>query len=199
MIVTYLWNVALAEALFPALQAVEIGLRNSISAGLTARYGTEEWYDQPQLLGVAQQRAVARAKGDVLAAKGALSAGRVIAELHFWFWTSLLSQPYHHPLWAPQQFALIDAVFPHVRQSQRNRRKLHQRFNAVRGLRNRVFHFEPLWNRSDLRQDHLEMLDALGWISPAMEATVRLIDRFNAVRTHGRAHAEQLVRAHLGI
>jgi hypothetical protein len=42
------------------------------------------------------------------------------------------------------------------------------------------------------------MLDALSWISPEMCDTVRLIDRFDDVHTHGRARIEGLVRARVG-
>ena len=197
MIVTYMWNGALSEALFPALQAVEVALRNSISAALAHRYGTDQWYDQPEILGQAQQQAVQRAKSDVFAAKGTVSPGRVVAELRFWFWISLLSQPYHHVLWAPQQFALIDIVFPGVSRSYRNRRRIHQRYNDIRGLRNRVFHYEPIWHRPRLLAEYREIIEAIGWISPTMRDTVALVDRFDDVYARGRQQIEVLLRRQL--
>ncbi len=90
-------------------------------------------------------------------------------------------------------------MFPHVPRRQRNRRKIHQRYNAIRGLRNRVFHFEPLWNRPTLRQEHDDMLESLAWISPTMAATVRLVDRFDDVYVRGSDRIEQQLRMHLGL
>lgn len=199
MIVTYLWNVALSEALFPALQGIEIALRNSISAGLADRYGTDRWYDRPGILEPIQAAAVAHAKQAIATSNKPVTSGRVIAELNFWFWTSLLSQPYYHRIWAPRQFALIDHVFPNVSHSFRNRKKLHRRCNAIRGLRNRVFHFEPIWDDPTLQQEHADILGALAWISPTMQATVLLTDRFDDMYINGQARIAALVCGHLGI
>jgi hypothetical protein len=41
----YLFNLALSEALYPSLQFAEISLRNAVHRELTARCGTEAWYD----------------------------------------------------------------------------------------------------------------------------------------------------------
>lgn len=199
MVVNYLWNVALSEALFPALQGLEIALRNSISAGLSDRYGTDSWYDLPGILEPTQVAAVSRAKHAIVASNKSVTSGRVIAELNFWFWTSLLSQPYHHRFWTPQKYALIDRVFPHVSRSSRNRRKLHRRCNGIRALRNRVFHFEPIWNYPTLKQEYADILEALDWISPTLHATVLLTDRFADTYSTGQARIEALVRGHLGL
>ena len=43
-LVTYLWNVALSEALLQGLSALEIGLRNSIHNAFTAHTRTQYWF-----------------------------------------------------------------------------------------------------------------------------------------------------------
>ena len=67
--------------------------------------------------------------------------GRIIAELNFGFWTSLLDRRYEQVLWP----AMIKQVFPHMPRRQRTRVNLVERFNEVRQLRHRIFHHESIW------------------------------------------------------
>jgi hypothetical protein len=41
----YLWNAQLGEAFHIPIQAVEVGLRNSINLGLTTTFGQDWWQD----------------------------------------------------------------------------------------------------------------------------------------------------------
>ena len=58
----YLWNMALSEALYSPLQIAEISLRNTLHGCLTARFGTDAWYDAIPLLPVWQQRQLSEAR-----------------------------------------------------------------------------------------------------------------------------------------
>ena len=60
-----------------------------------------------------------------------------------------------------------------------------QRLSKIQELRNRVFHHEPVWHLPELERRHQEILETIGWISPAMLATTRLLDRFDSVYTSG--------------
>ncbi len=72
------------------------------------------------------------------------TSGQIVAELTFGFWTTLLSQPYHQRVWAPDRTALIRAVFPHLPPVPNNRQAVHQRYNDLRFMRNRIMHHEPI-------------------------------------------------------
>lgn len=50
MMVNYLWNIELSEALYPCLQSFEVALRNSIHASLSDHFQNEFWFDQGILL-----------------------------------------------------------------------------------------------------------------------------------------------------
>ena len=39
----YLWNIALCEALYPSLQILEVGFRNSVHSEIATATGTPEW------------------------------------------------------------------------------------------------------------------------------------------------------------
>ena len=62
MLTNYFWNIALCEALYPTLHAVELSLRNAIHTTLTNRYNTEEWWDVPRILYIDQKRDLDRKK-----------------------------------------------------------------------------------------------------------------------------------------
>ena len=104
-------------------------------------------------------------------------AGRIVAELRFGFWTALLSAPYHNSFWMPGRATLLRTAFRHMPPSQRLRKDIHTRFNDLRLLRNRVFHYESILRRP-LIAEHAQLREAIGWISPAMVDIIALVDRF---------------------
>lgn len=186
MMVNYLWNLALSEALYPALGAMEVALRNSIHAAATSRYRTDLWFELPDLLQPGQLAAVRNARDGLIQRGKDPSADRIVAELHLGFWTTILSRPYHPKFWNPNRGAMLKTVFPRLPIPLRQRHLVHRRYNDLRFLRNRVFHYEPIWNRSDLPAEHARLLETIGWISPAFLATVELLDRFPDTSRHGR-------------
>jgi hypothetical protein len=210
LLARYLWNMALCEALYPALHSLEIALRNSLHAALTASFGVT-WYDDPTVLIEPRGRSeVVEAKQRLRAQGKPLEADRIVAELPFGFWTSLLNvayaqsavrrPPVHKPLW-PTLVAVAFPRFVPVGGPLAGRRALSRRFNGIRhNVRNRVFHHEPIWRgwhdrgsgiRVALTTQHAEVLEAIGWISPALRQAVVGMDRFPAVYAGGVAPFRQ--------
>lgn len=179
----YVWNMLISEALYPALQGLEITLRNSIHSAATDAFGSEFWMDSKRSpLQDRERKSVRKAKTRLLDDDKAITPGRLVAELNFGFWTSLLYSRYEQVLWPK----LTKSAFPHVPRRMRNRKALDSRFNSIRYLRNRVFHYESIWHWKDLTQQHADLLDAIGWISPAVQRTVAIMDRFPTV--YGKGH-----------
>ena len=178
----YVWNMALSEALYPALQGVEVVLRNAIHEAARRHFGRDDWFDDT---------AVIHHRNDIVNLKKAkemlqrqnkpLEPSRIIAELSFGFWTSLLDRRYERVLWP----RLIRAAFPHVPRRLRTRRELSRRFHRIRLLRNRVFHHEPIWHWRDLAQQHIEILEAIARIEPDVRELVVSIDRLADVYRNG--------------
>ena len=202
----YLWNLALAEALHPSLHCLEIALRNALNNAISATHGSQ-WYDNQQVLVDAWGRdEVQKAKIRLARKEKPLDPGRIVAELEFGFWTSLLdkryaqsavSPTYQFPLWP----GLIPVAFPRFTQASGNpsagRPALSKRFNAIRKqLRNRVSHHEPIWRgwydrssgiRTSLDDEYSMILEALAWLSPELRDTVVKMDRFPEVYRAGFA------------
>ena len=127
------------------------------------------------------------------------TAGLIVAELNFGFWTTLLSRNYHGLLWSPNNAANLRAAFPHVPKRLFRRDAIHKRYNDLRFLRNRVMHHEPIWYRRGLAQEHHEIIEAIGWISLTLCHSVKLFDNFPDVHSNGRSRVETSIRSHIGI
>lgn len=86
MIVNYLWNIELAEAIVPTLHGCEVVLRNAIHKAISDATGNDMWFFQEGLLlpdelqdFVAAYRRVYKKPPPI--------AGRIVAQLIFGFWT----------------------------------------------------------------------------------------------------------------
>ncbi len=82
----------------------------------------------------------------------------IVAELNFGFWVSLLGKPYDATLWRHTLHKGFRASG-----GGKKRSDVHGRFNAVRRLRNRVAHHEPIFHKP-LLQLHTETIEAIGWM-----------------------------------
>jgi hypothetical protein len=197
MVVTYLHNMALCEALYISLGFLEVALRNSLHGSLTALHGSASWYTLPGVLEDDQQRDVRRVSNRIRGERKQVTPDRVVSELNFGFWVALLSTPYDARFWRPQKARYLKSSFPHVPRNRRQRPIIYKRYNELRGLRNRVFHHETIWNRATLSRDYSNLYEALEWISPDMAAISRLVDRFPDVSANGRSVVESMLKNHL--
>lgn len=187
----YLWNTRLCESLYPTIQFLEVALRNSLHSSISTKYGAGPfkdipcWLDNdPPILEPDELKSVARAKRTLVEQGKPLQIGRVVAELNFGFWTSLLDLRYERftNIFWPQ---LLQPTFPFMPRRIRTRKIVSSRFNNIRHLRNRVSHHEPIWHWKDLPDQHAQLVEALSWISSDLVVLARRIDRFNEVFREG--------------
>lgn len=66
----------------------------------------------------------------------------LVAALHFGFWTSLFTHRYKIALFRK----IVKSVFPDLHSSQRTRNFIMARLDRIRNIRNRIFHYEPIWH-----------------------------------------------------
>lgn len=178
----YALNMALCEALYPALQYAEIALRNAIHRGLTIRCGTDQWYDAGLGLTPWQEARIQDAKTNLARNAKPNTSGRIVAELTFGFWTAFFN--HFHARSGIGHF-LTRHVFAHAPKTERALSKVDTRWNAIRDLRNRVFHHERIIHWRDLHDQHDSILQVIGWISPELRQMTEAMDRFKALRAEG--------------
>lgn len=184
----YTWNTAISAAFYGPLQSLEVGLRNAMHRQLSAAYGPN-WFDIPAA-GL-DERTVAhvqRARDDLQRKKHAANAPDIVAALSFGFWISLLERggriqavgggkaDYEKTLWRPA----LRGAFPHAQNL--TRRQAQIRLNALRHLRNRIAHHEPIFPRN-LQDDLADISQVLGWISPHKQAWMQAHCRIGGLLT----------------
>lgn len=179
-VLRYLWNTELSASFYAPLQHLEVALRNAMHEALTVKYGTEFWFDTPELLHAFQVEQVDKARRKIGLPVG-YGAGKIIAELEFGFWTALLHKKYA-PSLVP---VLMKDAFRCVEKGCRTREFLSEALNKARMLRNRIFHHEPIWYFRDLPDQHMMILQLILWVSPSLFRIALLTDRFSCVYKAG--------------
>ena len=176
---TYLWNSALCESLYPSLHGIEVSLRNSIHEAASSKFGNEFWF-KGYLIG-REKATIEKIDEDFSRRRIEATPGKYISECNFGFWVSLFKSEYETTLWR----VLARDVFPYAPRHLSTRGIIRRRLDGIRRLRNRVFHFEPIWNLPGLEQQHGIILETIGWISPALREMTLLVDRFPQVFDDG--------------
>ena len=164
-------NTDLSEALYGILQGLEIALRNSIHHTMSANTGREDWFDAIAFA-YPQTEQLSSAKKALTQQSKPLETGRIIAELSFGFWTSLLGPSYSNKIWFPLKLWM---AFP---AKSCGRKETYKRLDKIRLLRNRVAHHESILARN-LRQDVLEITEVISWICPTTSEWVKETTHFN--------------------
>ena len=178
----YLLNIAVCESLYSPLGMCEIALRNAIHTAMSSFYGQSTWYDVAELSpwGYSQ---VGEAKQKIARSGKTVGPGRVVAELHFGFWTSLFEDHYERQTrFLPRG---IKKVFPGLPKSLHNRKNIKARLEQIRQLRNRVFHHERIIHWNDLLCQHARIVETIAWISPELSDMALKLDRVLEIHKAG--------------
>ena len=168
----YAWNIQISAAFQASLGCLEVACRNAMHHELSGLFGREDWWRAPELrLHHVADRIVTDAVDVISRRRERQTPGRIVAELPFGFWVSLLGSgaDYETRLWRPA----LRHAFPGYRG---RRTPLHQELDDGRRLRNRIAHHEPIYGR-DLVKDHERTLRLLTHISADYAAWVRGHDR----------------------
>ena len=163
----YVYNLRLAGAMIPMLHVLEIALRNGIHNRLKTHYDKEDWWcewiNDPNFKN--QNDKLTKTTKRLESEKARCTPNKIVAELDFGFWVSFFNEKYQAVLWKP-----LRQIFTQCPKRQRQRHKISKRLNAVRKLRNRVFHHEPLlWLNPDLEKQHQTGIEVIEWIDPKLK------------------------------
>lgn len=181
----YMWNTDLSAALYHPLQGLEITLRNAFHRELSKTYGSD-WYNQiSHILTDISNDNIAKAIRDITNRGKNATPPRIVAELSFGFWVSLLgagrkgNNNYEMKLWRP---ALYKA-FPNKPARNFNRKAANREFTHIKELRNRIAHHEPIIHNQDVLNEYYRILDAISWLCKDtaiwVSSNSRFIEVFN--------------------
>ena len=91
-IALYTLNSRISEALYLPMQMLEITLRNRIHTVMRTAFHDTWFCDEGQLLGRRQPEQLEKAIIDIKEQKKEGTAGQIVAELTFGFWTAMLGR-----------------------------------------------------------------------------------------------------------
>ncbi|MBX9571247.1 MAG: hypothetical protein K2X77_20290 [Candidatus Obscuribacterales bacterium] len=167
----YLWNIALSESLYGPIHHAEVTFRNALYQQMLNKHGAN-WFDSLTL--APHMDLMLNEAKDSLAREGKpITDPRLVAELNFGFWLSLLAKRFETSLWIPCLRHALPARPRHIL-----RNDVYQSLNKIRLLRNRIAHHEPIFERR-LADDYGGILELVGWICAD---TARWIDQNNRFR-----------------
>jgi hypothetical protein len=163
----YKANIEVSETFYPLLAILEVGLRNQMDYQLKRKFNTDSWFDNNDFIKIVSRFQIDRitdARNSILREKKIVTSGKVISELSFGFWTSLLDSKFERTLWKKLRLS-----FPNCPKAIRQRKTMSSKFNGIRKLRNRIFHHEPVtWNIDVIRNYRDEIIEAIDWIDKGL-------------------------------
>jgi len=163
----YKANIEISETFYPLLAILEVGLRNQMDYQLTRKFTTEAWYNENSFIKIVSRFQIDRitdARNSILREKKEVTPGKIISELSFGFWTSLLDSRFEKSLWKNLRLS-----FPNCPKQIRQRKTMSSKFNGIRKLRNRIFHHEPVtWNIAVIKNYRDEIIEAIDWLDKGL-------------------------------
>lgn len=161
-ILRYNFNIELSRAFYPALHILEVSIRNNLHLAFADYLNDPNWlmnYSNHSLIHNRERKKIEDALKELSKKKKPIEEGRIIAELNFGFWVNLFDRPY-----TDVHLKTGKDQFPNATAPQRNIAKLRTDLNQIRFLRNRIFHYEPIWHWNNLEELFLDIKQIINYM-----------------------------------
>lgn len=180
----YQWNLQISSAFIIPLQVCEIAARNGVVLALERQYGLN-WHLSDSFIRSLPHPKYGyspsidfRQTSDKLSRRHVLTEGKIVADLKFAFWESMLTKRHDTRLWKPyfsKAFPYADNPEVHL-----SRRKINQSLGQVRELRNRIAHHEPIFTRN-ITEEYNRIIDIIGYRCPVSSDWVQKIQSVTTI------------------
>jgi hypothetical protein len=159
----YQWNAEVSECFYATLTVLEVLMRNRLSEAIAVNFRNPNWLTSAAAwLGDEQKNDVEEGIRYLAKRGHPITQDRMVQEMSFGFWTSLLSRHYEVLIFRN----IAAGAFPGMTRAMRTRDNVSRRIESIRKLRNRIFHFRRIWNRLDLLAEFDGILEAIDWLNP---------------------------------
>lgn len=159
----YQWNLDVSCAFFAPLQVCEVSIRNAIAEAIELTYGPNWPYEQSFEIALPNPPRSYSPRANLLQHRNEPTTGKVIAELKFVFWERMFTRRHDSTIWNHH----LRTVLPHVdpnKTVQELRKDAYDTLNAIRDLRNRIAHHEPIFRRN-IQEEYDRIRAVVGWRS----------------------------------
>lgn len=178
----YQWNLELSAAFMVPLQLCEVGVRNGVVEAVEKVHGaTWPWSNGfIRSLPVPKKNWHYNPQRDLQSVASRMpTAGKVVAELKFAFWEKTFTVGQDARLWVPH----MNAAFPGIPAGTPvpvARANAYAALIAVRELRNRIAHHEPIFTRN-IADEYQRLHDVVRWRNPTAAAWMDGIQKVTAL------------------
>lgn len=195
LIQRYKTNLRISQALYPELSTLEVTLRNAIDTMLKScisQTWLEDEIKQQHILTNHEHDKLIRAYNDTKSEynKAEFTIGKVIANLNFGFWTNLCSKKYNAVIWT-KKGAFTGVFMNYPKGMQQQIHILSLRLRAIRNLRNRIFHYEPIFkNPHNTLKMYNEIREIISYLpgddSNILQDTSNFLDIYNRALSNSK-------------
>ena len=148
----YHWNLAVSAAFIVPLQLCEVAIRNAVVEVLERVHGADWPWSNGFARSLPRSATGYNPENNLRAvARRHRSAGQVVAALHFAFWGALFTAGQDGRLWEPWFRAAFPGS-PALLPIAVARAAFYADLSAIRTLRNRIAHHEPIFTRDILAE-----------------------------------------------
>ncbi|MBP9674594.1 MAG: Abi family protein [Bacteriovoracaceae bacterium] len=162
-LIRYNYNIEMSRSFYAPLNILEVSLRNTLHKAFSDYLKDQHWllkYESHSIIQKSEQHKIREAVDKLIRKKRTLEDCRIIAELSFSFWVNLYDRPY-----LEIHKSNIRTQFPEATNSQRDIFKIKKSLREIRNLRNRIFHYEPIWHWTNLGTYHHQIKELISWMN----------------------------------
>lgn len=193
LIKSYILNAKLSENFYFLLQNLEVTLRNAIYDSYTncSQFSKPFFYLREQnttkpynreLHSYACWKMIGTVKHNLQKNSVTVTDGKIISELNFGFWTTLLEENYYKTVIWRKIFKDVFPYYHHTIKIDDDVDQVSTVINRIRQFRNRIFHFEAVIHKNNLQQIHNDILDVISWINPTMYKLTKTFDEYDFLK-----------------
>lgn len=167
----YEWNLTLSAAFIVPLQVCEVAVRNGVVEVLEQVHGATWPWSNGFLRSLPRPKRLTdyNPESDLRSVAARMpTAGKVVAELKFAFWERLFTAGQDSRLWVSHFHAAFPGA-PPAMPIPAARTTAYNSLKAIRSLRNRIAHHEPIFTR-DIANEYQRIHDMIAWRSPVAAA-----------------------------
>jgi hypothetical protein len=179
----YAWNAQVSASLFVPLHICEVVIRNAVSDALEAVYGPRWPWEDIFFLSLPDPSRNYNPRRDLRNVTSRQpTTGKVIPELKFVFWQEIFTYRHDTRLWQSH----LKRIFPAHDPSESVvslRNAIYADLEAIRKLRNRIAHHEPIFTRN-LREDFERIVKLVELRSPLVASWMVANQNASRLITH---------------
>lgn len=157
----YHWNLELSAAFVAPIHLFEVSVRNAVVEVLEVVHSPDWPWNTGFIRSLPRTGRHKPALDLQKTAEREPTMGKVVAELKFAFWENMFTARHDEKLWN-DHLKCVFAFVPVDNSVSECRAAIHNHISAIRILRNRIMHHEPIFSRN-IAEDYSRIHEVLSW------------------------------------